>query len=250
MSFRTFIYLDKEKVDDYLLVLDEQQSNKKSKVSVRAKANFVIGEVEADLEKQAEDKRSRTAAEQYNLFENALSNTTEDDYFDFLSSDYDMSTVPPLSIIRCTGYIEIPEAFDILHMVSEFAGPMIKAGLFTPNGDPNTNEFALSFFQNNDADIPILITGNQIRISSKLKASCIIGDSYQVLEDIEDEEVFALCKIHTHLSDEKVVIFDPIKDFLKLNRAARRRMGEVTGDLEPIVENGPVLKVEVIALYH
>ena len=52
MPFRTFIYLDKEKVDDYLLVLDEQQSNKKSKVSVRAKANFGIGEVEADLEKQ------------------------------------------------------------------------------------------------------------------------------------------------------------------------------------------------------
>lgn len=200
MPFRTFIYLDKEKVDDYLLVLDEQQSNKKSKVSVKAKANFGIGEVEADLEKRAEDKRSKTAAEQYNLFENALSNTTEGDYFDFLSSDYDMSTVPPLSIIRCTGYIEIPEAFDMLHMVSEFAGPMIKAGLFTPNGDPNTNEFALSFFQNNDADIPILITGNQIRISSKLKTSCIIGDSYQVLEDIEDEEVFALCKIHTHLS--------------------------------------------------
>ena len=125
MPFRTFIYLDKEKVDEYLLVLDEQQSNKKSKVSVRARANFVIGEVEADLEKRAEDKRSRTAAEQYNLFENALSNTTEDDYFDFLSSDYDMSTVPPLSIIRCTGYIEIPEAFDMLHMVSEFAGPMI-----------------------------------------------------------------------------------------------------------------------------
>ena len=62
--------------------------------------------------------------------------------------------------------------------------------------------------------------------------------------------MFALCKIHTHLSDEKVVSFDPIKDFLKLNRADRRRMGEVTRDLEPIVENGPVLKVEVIALYH
>ena len=48
-----------------------------------------------------------------------------------------------------------------------------------------------------------------------------------------------------------VEIFDPLKDFIRLPRAMRRQMsaaGNSTG-LDKIIIGGPVLKVEVIAIY-
>ena len=50
---------------------------------------------------------------------------------------------------------------------------------------------------------------------------------------------------------DMVEIFDPLKDFIRLPRAMRRQMntdGNSVG-LETISVEGPVLKVEVIAIY-
>ena len=50
---------------------------------------------------------------------------------------------------------------------------------------------------------------------------------------------------------EKVEIFDPLKDFIRLPRAMRRQMttNSTSIGLDKISVEGPVLKVEVIAIY-
>jgi len=63
--------------------------------------------------------------------------------------------------------------------------------------------------------------------------------------------VYILCKVVGIVRKAWVEIFDPLKDFIRLPRAARRSMtvSENTNGLESIVIEGPVLKVEIIAIY-
>lgn len=249
MAFRTFIYLDREKVNDYLNALGLGAGQSSSKKMLKGKVTLGPGEIEAGIETNGGASKDTADSVAYDAFESALVAHAEDDYFDLLSGGCDLDTLPPMSIFRCSGYVEIPESFDTFAMVSEFVQPLKKCGLMSFEGDPATTEFALSFFEQTKADIPILISGNEITISSKLKTSCIMGSDYRIIEDVEDEEVFVLCKVHSYLRSSSVVIFDPKKDFLKLNRAIRRSMEE-TSDLEPIRMDGPILKAEVIAIYH
>ena len=51
------------------------------------------------------------------------------------------------------------------------------------------------------------------------------------------------------MKKDKVEIFNPLKDFIKPPRAVRREMDSNSQGMEPILVDGPVLKVEVIAMY-
>ena len=71
-----------------------------------------------------------------------------------------------------------------------------------------------------------------------------------MLEDYADQDVYVLCKVVGIARKDSVEIFDPLKDFIKLPRAMRRQMSDGNnGGLERIIVDGPVLKVEIIAIY-
>ena len=65
------------------------------------------------------------------------------------------------------------------------------------------------------------------------------------------QDVFMLCKVVGISKKECVEIFDPLKDFIRLPRVMRRQMegNPNTSGLEKIKIQGPVLKVEIIAIY-
>ena len=87
-------------------------------------------------------------------------------------------------------------------------------------------------------------------ISGKLNAKYLLED-YAVLEDYAEQDVFILCKVVGVIRKTEVEIFDPLKDFIRLPRAMRRSLEKdaSTAGLEKIKIQGPVLKVEVIAIY-
>lgn len=59
-----------------------------------------------------------------------------------------------------------------------------------------------------------------------------------------------LCKVEGYSRKENVVIYNPARDFIRLNRALRRESNLDQDDsMKPITVPGPVLKAEVIALY-
>lgn len=63
--------------------------------------------------------------------------------------------------------------------------------------------------------------------------------------------MYILCKAVGMIRKDNVEIFDPLKDFIRLPRTMRRQMtaeGKSVG-LDKISIEGPVLKVEVIAIY-
>ena len=59
-----------------------------------------------------------------------------------------------------------------------------------------------------------------------------------------------LCKVVGIVRRDTVEIFDPLKDFIKLPRAMRRQMTTDNSiGFNKITVEGPVLKVEVVAIY-
>lgn len=249
MAFRTFLYLDSEKVAEYSSIIDAPTKRAASKRLLAGGVNFGVAKMSAEIESDLTELPETSPAVLYNAFESALQQRINDDYFDCTNGKVDMLTLPQMSIVRCEGQIEIPDSFDTLSMVSEFLPFLRSAGLVTLDSGQVTTEFALSFFEQTNADIPILIRGNDILIASKLKTSLLVGADYRMLEDCEDEDFFVLFKVHSIAKKGSTAVFDPAKDFLKLNRALRRSM-KSANELAPIIVNEPVLKAEIIAIYH
>ena len=106
-----------------------------------------------------------------------------------------------------------------------------------------------AFLGKASADIPILIYEDEIIISGRLSTENL-RETYAELEEYSEQTVFILCKVIGVVDKERVEIFNPLKDFIKLPRAIRRGMGESSKDgLEIIMVDGPVLKVEIIGIY-
>jgi hypothetical protein len=252
MAFRSFKYLNTDRLAEYSEILAGRMIKEKSSVAkkVSAKLNLGVVGASAEAESNSELQVTQSDSASYDLFEKMIASLDGESYFDFLrQNDWDIHTLPPMSLFRTSGYLAIPEAFDMLAAFQEFI-PMLKAmGQLNLEGDQAANEFALSLFSGTDAAIPVVITGNEIPIASKLDSRFILGLDYQNLEDLAEEEATILCKVVGYPGGNKVPIFDPLKDFVRLNRILRRNI-ERTSDLSIITLEGPVLKAEVIAVYN
>lgn len=162
-----------------------------------------------------------------------------------MGDDYDIKTLPRMSIVRFSGRIEIPEKFDIFSAAQRFM-PFITSQIKTTNS--NEKEL-LEIFLGNAADIPVLVGDEEIAILGKLSTDCLY-EGYDELEDYNEQDVFIPCKVIGLINKENVEIFNPLKTFIRLPRAVRREMDKDSIEgLESIYIEGPVLKVEVIAIY-
>lgn len=167
------------------------------------------------------------------------------EYFDLALDDYDINTVPRMSIVRVNGSFEIPEQFDMFSVAQKFM-PLITSQIETSSD--NERELMEAFLGKASADIPIVIEDEELTIASKLSI-CNLEEEYAELEEYNEQEVYMLCKVVGIMQKDKVEIFNPLKDFIKLPRAVRRGMDSSGQGMEPILVDGPILKVEVIAMY-
>ena len=184
----------------------------------------------------------------YDHFELDLSKLDGEDYFDcVLNDEYDLTTIPAIKILRICGGIEIPEAFDAVNLIDQFM-PMLMGQIETKSA--GEQEALESILGKASADIPFIIECDDVTISGKLNAK-YLREEYAGLEDYADQDVYMLCKVVGMIRKEKVEIFDPLKDFIRLPRAMRRQMttNSTSIGLDKISVEGPVLKVEVIAIY-
>lgn len=242
--FRNFIYLNEDALRSYADQLEIGKGKMAAKkINIGAKA----GPVKADAEFEPHE-RSASLASLYNEFEKALESQT-DEYFDFLTSNPDPSTLPPMSIARFRGTAEVPESFDVIATMRQFAPMLDDAGMleFKDSGVPK--DFLLNLFAKKDACAPLVMEGLGITVFSKLQMARFSDDDMSLLEELESEEVVFLFKVLSYCGGEQVVVYDPLRDFMKLGRAARRGMKRTSG-LEEIEIAGPVIKGELIAIYH
>lgn len=98
------------------------------------------------------------------------------------------------------------------------------------------------------ADIPIVTECGEFILSGKLSTLSLV-EEYEQLEDYAEEEVYILCRVVGKIQKEKVEIFNLRRDFIKLPRAVRRGADINNDELQSIIIDGPVLKIEVLAIY-
>ena len=249
--FRSFIYLDEEKLYSYKRLIDNGMvqpkliSTKKVKSASAGVKNALLS---ITNEQSYSTETDKDVSWDYDRFELSLSALEGEDYFDFLMNDdnYDISTISPMKIVKVNESITIPEEFDMFKIVDSFK-PLLINEVVTKN--KAEKELLKNVLENVNADIPIVIENSDMALVSRLNTKWLLED-YTSLEDYADQKVTILCKVVGMLKQERVTIFNPLKDFIKLNRLMRRNSNkEVDAGLNPIVIDGPVVKVEVIALY-
>ena len=247
--FRSFIYLNEEKMYSYLRQIDKEFANQPIEVSKRKTREGTIGNgllgVNAGTETEEKRELVKDITKDYDRFEKKLDELDGTEYFDLFLKDYDLNTVPNMSIIRVNGSFEIPEQFDMFNLAQNFM-PLLKSQIQTSSQDEK--ELMETFLGNASADIPIVMESEDLIVSSKLSTS-FLEEEYAQLEEYSEQEVYMLCKVVGKMQKNQVEIFNPLKDFIKLPRAVRRSMDSNNRELEPIIIDGPVLKVEVIAIY-
>lgn len=250
--FRSFIYLDEDKLYTYKRqIRGINQAQPKTIIQKKAMGfNAALNNVGVNgtMETDVSGDFEKDVSFDYDSFELDLSKLEGEDYFDcVLNADYDPTTVPAMKLIRlCTGF-EIPEEFDVVNLVEQFK-PMLMGQIETnSSGEQEALETILGKAA---ADIPFIAEYDDFTLAGKLNAN-YLHEEYSSLEDYTDQDVYMLCKVVGMIRKQKVEIFDPLKDFIRLPRVFRRQMttnGKSVG-IEKISVEGPVLKVEVIAIY-
>lgn len=172
-----------------------------------------------------------------------------EDFADFTeSSEWDINTIGRGFIIRFNGYMMVPEEFDITQTIQRFK-PMLMDSIANDSMDETEKMAFKSFFEVSDAKIPVFIDIGASLICSKLIANNMLV-AYEELEEYEDLEVTVIARVNTsNLVDMKKSFYDPLKDFMRLNRTLRRTMGERTDGLYEIYADQNYKTVEILAIY-
>lgn len=250
--FRSFIYLDEDKLYTYKRQIEGTNKAQPKAISQKKTLGFSatthgLG-VNGSTETSVDSAFERDVSFDYDQFELDLSRLDGEDYFDcVLNNEYDLTTVPPMKLVRiCSGF-EIPEEFDAVNLLDRFR-PMLMGQIETKSA--GEQEALENILGKASADIPFVVECDNFTVAGKLNAKNLL-EEYSSLEDYADQDVYMLCKVVGTVRKNTVEIFDPLKDFIRLPRTMRRQMtsnGTSVG-LEKIIVEGPVLKVEVIAIY-
>lgn len=250
--FRSFIYLDEDKFYTYKRQIDGKNAPQPKAITKKNTAGFSAGVngfgINGATETSIDGEYEKDVSFDYDHFELDISRLEGEDYFDcVLNGDYDLTTIPAMKLLRICSSFDIPEAFDAVNLIEQFK-PMLVGQIETKSaGEQDALE---SILGKASADIPFVIELDDVTISGKLSAK-YLREEYANLEDYADQDVYMLCKVVGIVRKDTVEIFDPFKDFIRLPRAMRRQMtsGGTTVGIDKISVEGPVLKVEVIAIY-
>lgn len=250
--FRNFIYLDEDRLYSFRRQINGANSASPKSITQKKSAGVsaalgtlgMNGAIETNIDGEFE----KDVSFDYDRFELSLAALEGEDYFDFVLNDgYDLTTIPAMKLFRiCSGF-EIPEEFDIVNLIERFK-PFIMGQIETKSS--SEQEILEAIIGTASADIPFVIDYDDVTISGKLN-SRYLQEEYSNLEDYADQDVYILCKVVGMARKETVEIFDPLKDFIHLPRLMRHQMKNNSNSIgfEKIFINGPVLKVEVIAIY-
>lgn len=241
---RSFVYVNEAALRRYAeqLAIGEKKIAAR-KVSLAAKA----GPLQAGAEFEP-DGRNLSLAYLYDEFEKALEGQP-DEYYDFLTGSPDALTLPPMSIARFRGTAEVPAQFDAIAMMGQYVPMLEAAGILETEETGVPKEFLHSLFAKKDAYVPLVINGLDIPVFAKVGMTYFTDGDISLLEETESDEAVFLIKVLAHYSDEQVAVYDPLRDFMNLGRAARRCMDR-NSDLDQIRIAGPAIKGELIAVYH
>ena len=172
-----------------------------------------------------------------------------DDYMDFTMSDqFDITTANRGSIIRFDGFIEIPEQFDLIQIIDRFS-PVLNVSIDAAKIDAQSKEIVRAIFDGNNAfTIPMETDlDGQILCAKARKDNLLIP--YEELEELAEESVTILAKLSSVIVQADKYYYDPLKDFMHLNRAMRKRAPERIEGMQKLYVDGEYRNIELLAIY-
>lgn len=249
--FGNVVYYDRNKINEYKSIIMRQRNLEIDEYEITndkgAKLDLKAVGLDINATKAYKAKIQDSLLLNCDEFEKALNG--RDDYFDFTtSSNYDITTMRRGTIIKFDGYFKIPEEFDLIQTIDRFK-PMLIASMTTNNMEESEKEALREFLDSTNAKIPVLVDFEEQILCSKILSENLLVE-YEALEEYEDLEVTILGRItSSNLISSSKAFYDPLKDFMTLNRAMRRGMGERTEGLNEIFVDVDYRTIEIVAIY-
>lgn len=249
--FGDVIYYDEKKVIDYSSIIDnklnmriteyEELTDKSAEVGYK----FVGGGIKGSKKYKGEVIESLL----YNIseFENKL--VGRDDYFDFTEKDgLDLITIDRGSIVKFDTNIIIPKDFELTQTIIDFK-PILLDNL---SRDDENESFKLVISKLLETDIfkiPIFMEIDGFTACSKILSNNLIV-TYENFEDYEDLDVSVIARVESQkLVDKSIAYYDPLKDFIKINRSLRREIKDRDEGMRKIYSNEEYKKLDIISIY-
>lgn len=225
--FGNVIYYDDKKISEYSSIILGQQSLKVkeyevlSDKSAKLDLKFIGGDLKGSKKYTAEVQESLL----YNCdnFEKLLCD--RDNFFDFTTQE-----------------------FDITQTIQKFK-PFLMDSISSEIANETEKKVFKTFFESADTKIPIILELDDALMCSKLISPNMLIE-YEDLEEFEELETTIVARVtSTSLVGKNKPFYDPLKDFVKLNRSLRRSMGERTEGLYEIHADQDYKTIEVLAIY-
>jgi len=250
--FGKVIYIDKKKLNEYIAmstgknvaVIASMQVTNDKEVGVD------IPVLSAGMKGSKSYEATIVESFLYDIskFEKTLNN--RDDFFDFTTScdKFDLNTINRGSIIKFDSNIFVPAEFDMTDLIGQFKS-MLTEDMISGMSKQESEAFS-SFFAIHNPKIPILSEASNYLLSSLIDSESL-QITYTELEDYELLEVTFLARIITNsVINKSKPIFDPLKDFMSMNRTVRRQfLGDRPEGIKEIFADFDYKKIEVIAIY-
>ena len=119
--FRSFIYLDEDKLYTYKRQIDGHNKPQPKAISKKKTTGFTAGlngfGLNGATETSIDGEFEKDVSFDYDHFELDISRLDGEDYFDSVLNDYDLTTIPAMKLLRICSSFERPEAFDAVNLI-------------------------------------------------------------------------------------------------------------------------------------
>ena len=248
--FGKIMYYDKKTIEEYksLIKGQRQLEIEEYEVSNDKGASIDLRAISADAKANKKYTAKVVSSMLYDCteFVNLLSG--RDDYFDFTqSNEFDLLTVPRGSIIKADAFLEIPENFDIMQVIDKFK-PFLMNSISTDSMEQSSKEALKLFLGNARATkIPIVGDVDDNLLCAKLHPENFVSE-YEEFEEL-DEQVTLLARISSGLVKCNKPFYDPLKDFMTMNRMLRRSMKDRGEELTALTVDRDYRQIDILAIY-
>lgn len=251
--FGKVIYYDNDRIDEFVsLITGEKRVSVREIVHSSEKGGSIDIKVAGGSAKE-NFSYSASVKESFLLelaeFEKMLAN--RDDYLDFYADEYSLDAVGRGTLVKLWGNIFVPEEFDLHHTIKKFK-PILVSSMMLDNDFDADDIMAMNVLISNDDDIkiPVVVEYEDHKLCSMLN-SRYLSCTFEEFEDIEDEEVTILARMAGSGAIRNTkAYYDPLKDFISLNRTFRRSMERDRGEgLEPLYLTEDYYKIEIVAIF-
>ena len=97
--------------------------------------------------------------------------------------------------------------------------------------------------------IPLIFELAERTLCAKIKKENLLV-SYDEIEEITEDEVTVLARISSGVITPEKCYYDPLKDFMHLNRATRKKAPERVAGMEKLFLDSPYRNLDILAIYN